>query len=451
MKWTKNWLLILSLALPSVISFATQTLSGTLNLIIVGQLGASVIAIVGVTNIIIYNAWAIFSGVGHTVNYLVAQNYGANDMKKGIERTTVALYATVCMAAVIFLVGHLFAGDIMRFMGGKESAVLAEGETYLQIRFYAMACGILNFLFHGFLRGIGDTRTPMVLSIVTNVLMVFFTYAWTYGEFGFAAYGIEGAGWAFFLGEAAGLIGCLYVYFIRLHGTYGTRTRMPWNKAEAKLILLESGKLGVQEFSISVSMLVFTRFVAVLGEDALAANEVALSVMSLGFMPAFAFGTTATILVGQRLGEGKPYEARRLGTDVAVIGSLFLLVVGIVEFILAEPIARIYTQDPNVYELAGYLIMISAFLQLFDGLLNYYAGGLRGLGDTRFLLIVSFVLGLFVFVPSAYLFIFVFDWGSVGAWLSLYGYLVVFGVLLTVRFYRTDWANARIKEAGGGH
>lgn len=444
---TRNWGLILSLAIPSIVSFAMQTLSGTLNLIVVGGLGATVIAIVGVSNIIMYNAWAIFSGIGHTVNYLVAQNYGAQDMKKGIERTTVALAVTACMSLLILLAGFLFAGDILRLIGGEGSKELASGGDYLQIRFFAMACGILNFVFHGFFRGIGDTKTPMVLSLTSNILMVIFTYLWTYGKFGFSAYGLSGAGWAFFLGEAVGLLGCLYAYFIRLHPRYGTRIKPVWNGREARLILVESGKLGVQEFSLSISMLLFTTFVAVLGEEALAANEVALNVMSLGFMPAFAFGATATILVGQRIGQGKPLEARRLGTDTAVLGSIFLLVVGTVEFFLAEPIARIYTQEPHVYELAGSLIMVSAFLQLFDGLLNFFAGGLRGTGDTSFLLVMSFIMGFAVFVPLSYLSIFVWDWGSMGAWVSLYTFLVVFGVAVMIRFYRTNWMNAKIKEA----
>lgn len=450
MKQQHNWKTILALALPSFVSFAMMTVSGTLNLIIVGQMEGDVegliIAIVGVSNIIMYNAWALFSGIGHTVNYLVAQNYGAGNLKKAVERMYIALYVTSFVSILILFIGWFGAGDVLRLIGGEESKQLVAGEDYLRIRFFAMSCGILTFVFHGFLRGLQDPRTPMVLSLISNGIMVFFTYAWTYGHFGFPEWGLKGAGWAFFVGEAVGLLGCLYVYFVRLHRKIGTRLRIKFNRSEAKLILAESGKLGVQEFSLSVSMLIFTMFVAYLGPEALAANEVALNVMSIGFMPAFAFGATATILVGQMVGQGKPLEARRLGTLTAIIGTIFLLTIGIIEFFFAESIARIYSSETLVFETAAFLIMISAFLQLFDGLLNFYAGGLRGIGDTFFLLAVSFVLGLFVFVPLAYVAIFVLDWGSVGAWLALYTYLVLFGILVTVRFYRTDWMKVKIKE-----
>lgn len=444
-KWTKNWRMILSLALPSIISFAMMTLSGTINLIMIGKLGATAIAIVGVTNIIIYNVWAATSGIGHSVNYLVAQSFGAKQIRKGIERTYIALYVTVIAALLIVLVGLFFSADILRLIGGEGSKNLIEGQDYLQVRFFAIACGVISFMFHGFLRGIGDTVSPMLLSLLSNIIMIFFTYAWTYGHFGFEAYGLSGAGWAFFTGEAAGLIGCLYVYFIRLHPKLGTRSRVPFNRAESKLIFIESGKLGMQEFSLSMSMLIFTMFVAVLGEKALAANEIALNVMSVGFMPAFAFGATATILVGQAIGKGQPAEAKRFGTDTAVLGSLFLLLIGLIEFLFAEQVARIYTDDAQVYTLAAKLIMVSAFLQLFDGWLNFYAGGLRGIGDTSFLLKISVLMGFGVFVPLSYVMIFLLKWGSMGAWIALYTYLMIFGLSVLYRFYKTDWISVRMK------
>jgi putative efflux protein, MATE family len=451
MKWTENWRMILWLAIPSIISFASQTLSGTLNLMIVGRLEGGVagqaIAIVGVSNVIIYNVWAIFSGIGHTVNYLVAQNIGAGETKKAIERTYIALYVTALVALFVLAAGWLFADELLRIVGGKSAEELADGASYLRLRFYAMSCGIFSFLFHGFMRGTGDTRTPMVLSLLMNTVMMTLTYGLAYSRFGLPELGLYGAGLAFFIGELIGLVGCLFVFFVRLHPRYATRSRAKFRWNEARLILRESGKLGVQEFSISFSMLVFTFFVAYLGATALAANEVALSVMSLGFMPAFGFGSTATILVGQYIGKGKPLVARRMGTDVAVLGTIFLTLVGVLEFAFPVTIAHWYSNEPEVYELAARLIMMSAFLQLFDGLLNYYAGGLRGIGDTTFLLRVSFALGVFLFIPSTYLAIFVFHWGSVGAWLSLYFYLVVFGLLVMRRFYRTDWLSVRMKSA----
>jgi MATE family multidrug resistance protein len=440
----KNWKPILVLALPSLIAFSTQTATTTISLIVVGHLGALTIAIVGVSNIIMYNAFALFSGIGHTVNYLVAQNYGANDMKKGVERTYIALYLSAFFGVFIMLVGWFGSGWLLDLISPE---LRGEGESYLLLRFLAMACMIVTFVFQGFLRGVSRTKTTMQLALISGVTMLFFTYTLTFGNLGFPEMKLAGAGLAVLIGDAVGLICCLYIYFFRLNRLFHTRSKVKFHPQEAKLILVESGKLGMQEFSMSVSMFIFTIFVGHLGTHALAANEVALSVMAFGFMPAFAFGATATILVGQEIGKGEPERARRAGIDTAIIGTILLAVLGTVEFFAAGPIARIFTNDPEVYKLAAYLIMASAYLQLFDGLLNFYAGGLRGIGETTFLLRTSFVLCWFLFVPMAYLMVHVFDFGSMGAWISLYTFLMFFGVAVMYRFHRTDWSSVRQKHA----
>lgn len=443
----KNAKLILSLAIPNIFSFATATVTGAINLILVGGLGGAVIAVVGVTNIIMYNAWAMFSGLGHSINYLVAQSYGAGDHRKAVERTHITLYVVSALFLVIILAGLLGSWPLLYLVTGS-SELAGLGAGYAKYRFAALAVGLFSFVIHGFLRGIGDTRTPAILTVLGSGVMVFFTYALTYGKFGFPELGLSGAGLAFLSGEIVGALGSLLVFFVVLHKRMQTRKPAAFDRQEAGLILAESGKLGIQEFSLSLSMFLFTVFVGRLGTVALAANEVALNIMSLGFMPAFAFGATATILVGQEVGRGEPLKGRRFGTETAVYGSIFLLIIGIIEFIFALPIAKIYTNEPEIYTLVARLITFSAFLQLFDGFLNFYAGGLRGIGDTGFLMKASIACGFGLFVPLAALFIFVLEWGSLGAWMSLYIYLTLFAGVIMYRYYRTDWLNVRLKSSG---
>lgn len=442
----RKWTQILLLALPSFFSFATQTVTGSINLIMVGHLGYVAIAVVGVTNIIMYNVFALFSGIGHTVNYLVAQNYGSGEMKKGIQRTYLALAASAAVAVLIAVAGICGGRAVLALSGGSDELVAAGGQ-YVELRFWAQALGIVSFMFHGFFRGVGDTRSPMVISLASNGLMVLLTYALIEGEWGLPELGLAGNGYAILIGEAFQLACCMFVFWGLKHRKFGTRIRPKIDWSELRLVFRESGKLGLQEFSMSVSMYIFTMFVARLGDQALAANEVALNVMSFGFMPAFAFGTTATILVGQAIGRGEALAARRAGTDTAVLGSIFLFLLGTAELIWAIPIAQIYSKDPAVYEVAAHLIEVSAYLQIFDGFYNFYAGGLRGAGDTAFLMRSSLALNFLLFVPLAYLLIMVLDWGSMGAWLSLYTFLTVLGLTVMIRFYRTDWHAVKLKEA----
>jgi putative MATE family efflux protein len=446
LEWLGQWKRIIWLALPSLFAFATQTLTATVCLILVGDLGAVVIGVVGVANIVMYNVFALLSGIGYSINYLVAQNYGSGEMAKGVQRTYMALGISLAAGAGIALAGWLAGGSILKWTGGTPEMVAA-GEGYLELRFFAIAFGMVSFVLHGFFRGVGNTRISMILSILANLTIITLTYGLVYGRWGLPEMGLIGAGYAMLAGEAVGLLLCLTVFWGPMHKRFTTRLLPRFSLPELRLIGWESGKLGLMEVAMSVSMLIFTIFVIQLGEVALAANEVALNIMSFGFMPAFAFGTTATILVGQAIGSRRPEDARRAGTQTAMIGSVFLLLLGTAELIWAKQIAGIYTDDAAVVELTAFLISISAYLQIFDGFYNFYAGGLRGIGDTSFLMRASLVCSFLLFVPLTYLFVNVLQWGSIGAWLALYGYMTVLGTVVMIRYYRTDFASVLPMEA----
>ena len=128
-----------------------MTVTGMINLIMVGNLGALAIAIVGVSNIVMYNAWAMFSGVGHTVNYLVAQNYGSKDMKKGLERTFIALLFCFIAGILVIIFGSFGSGAVFKVLGSPDN-MIQEGSLYLQIRFYAMFFAIPTFTLYSFFR-----------------------------------------------------------------------------------------------------------------------------------------------------------------------------------------------------------------------------------------------------------------------------------------------------------
>jgi len=86
-------------------------------------------------------------------------------------------------------------------------------------------------------------------------------------------------------------------------------------------------------------------------------------------------------------------------------------------------------------------------LQIFDGLYNFYAGGLRGIGDTTFMVKASFITNWLIFVPLAYVLTFMMDMGSMGTWIALYTFLAIYGMAILIRFYRTDWLQVQMKKA----
>lgn len=424
-----------------------MTLTGMLTLVIVGRLGPEAIAIVGISNIFMYNIWALFAGLNESVNFLVSQNFGEGTMEEGNRRTQIALVATGAIDLMWLFACAFLPHEILVLLGANASLV-HQGTPYLRLRMLAFIFTMFTNVFFAYMRAVGDTRTPMVISIITNGLLIIFTYVLTYGLASWHGYGLSGAGWSAVITEVLGVILSLFVYYGRYAKLFATRIWRTLDWASTRLVIRESVKLSVMELSMSIGILVFTMAVTRLGTNALAANEIALNILSLGFMPANGFAAAATIIVGQDIGSGDPYAAKNGGLYTAVLGLIFMALFSIFLWLFALPVAKVYTGDPAVYLISISLIHIAALVQLFDGANMIFAGALRGVGDTTYLYRISIVSNWIVFIPLTLILIAVFHLGQAGAWIALCTMIVLLGVSNTWRYLRIDWGSVAVLRSG---
>lgn len=436
---------ILNLALPSIATFSSMTFTGLLILMIVGKLSAAAIAVVGVTNILIYNMWALCAGIQNAINYLVAQNYGSGEMRLANQRMQIALALTGALA-VILLAGSLLAPELILRAMGLNDEIVSLGTDYVLLRMIALAFGIFSGAFFAYLRAIGDTKTPMTLALINSGLVVVLTYVLAYGKYGFPDMGLQGAAWSVLIAEIVTFGLCLWVHYGYLNATLLTRNFERIERKQVKLMVFESAKLSMMELSYSLGMLVFTMCISRLGTVAIAANEIALNILSFGFMPSNGFGAAATIGTGQEIGKGRHAEAKRFGFMTVVLGVLLMVIISILMFIFALPIAKLYTPERAVYMAVIPLIHLAAFIQLFNTTGIIFGGGLRGIGDTNYLSRIAFVLNWIIFIPGTLLLTVVFDYGQVGAWIALCSNMVLSALANGWRYVKLDWSKARVKS-----
>lgn len=421
-----------------------MTFTGLLVLMIVGKLGAAAIAVVGITNILMYNMWALCAGIQNAINYLVAQNYGSGEMRIANQRMQIALLLTGVLA-VLLLIGSLLAPELILRAMGLNVEIVSLGTDYVMLRMIALIFGIFGGAFFAYLRAIGDTKTPMTIALINSGLVVVLTYVLAYGKFGFPNLGLQGAAWSVLIAEVVTLGLCLWVYYGYLNATLLTRSRERFDPKQVKLMVFESAKLSMMEMSNSLGMLVFTMCISRLGTVAIAANEIALNILSFGFMPSNGFGAAATIGTGQEIGKGRPAEAKRFGLMTVVLGVLMMVLISLLMFIFALPIAKLYTPERAVYMAVIPLIHLAAFIQLFNTSGIIFGGGLRGIGDTTYLSRVAFVLNWIVFIPVTLLLTVVLDYGQVGAWIALCSNMVLAALANGLRYVKLDWSKARVK------
>lgn len=437
---------ILRLAIPSIATFSSMTVTGLLILMIIGKLGAAAIAVVGISNILMYNLWALFSGNQAAINYLVAQNHGSKNMKLGNQRMQIALILSALQA--IFLLGASFVlPHFILGVMGSNATILKLGTPYVQVRMLAMVFTVFNIVFYAYLRATGDARTPMNISIINSALVVILTFCLAYGKFGFPNLGLQGAAWSMVAAEGITLLLNMLVYFRFLNEKYFTRWWVPIEIQQVRLLLFESAKLGITEFSNSLGMFVFTSCIIRLGTVAVAANEIALNILSFGFMPSNGFGAAATIGIGQEIGKEQPIKAKRFGLVTVYLGLGFMALFSIFLFLYALPVAKLYTSDTIVYFTSISLIHLASFIQLFSGAGIIFAGGLRGVGDTTFLSRASLLFNWLLFIPFTILLTQIYHFGQTGAWTGYCSLIVLTSLTNAWRYTSYNWTEAKSKSA----
>ncbi|MBT2654700.1 MATE family efflux transporter [Bacillus sp. ISL-18] len=436
---------ILRLAIPSIATFSSMTVTGLLILMIIGKLGATAIAVVGITNVLMYNLWALFSGNQGAINYLVAQNYGSENMKQGNQRMQIAIILAALQAFLLFCASFMIPHFILDVMG-SNTAILKLGVPYVQVRMFGMMFTVFNIIFYAYMRATGDTRTPMNISLINSVLVVFLTYVLAYGKFGFPNLGLQGAGWSMVAAEGITFLLNVLVYYRFLNEKYFTRSWVRIERQQVRLLLFESSKLGITELSNSMGMLIFTACITRLGTVAIAANEIALNLLSFGFMPANGFGAASTVGIGQEIGKGRPMEAKRFGLVTVYLGLGFMLLISILLFIFSLPVAKLYTSDSAVYLTSVSLIHLASFTLLFSGAGIILAGGLRGVGDTTFLSRASLLLNWIYFIPCTILLTQVYHLGQTGAWTAFCSLIVLQFAANAWRFKSLNWTLAKSKS-----
>ena len=169
---------------------------------------------------------------------------------------------------------------------------------------------------------------------------------------------------------------------------------------------------------------------------ALATHEIVLSVAAYTYMVPLGISAAAAVAVGHAIGAGNPGRARRAGILAIALGAgLSMAVMAIVLLVLIpQPIIRIWTNDSRVLILGAHVLAIVAGFQIFDGVQTVSTGALRGLGETRFPMLMNFAGYWILGLPFGALLCFYFKWGLSGLWTGLTVSLILIALVLIARW-----------------
>lgn len=434
---------ILELAWPAILGNLMQTVVSMVDLVMVGRLGAAAVAAVGLGGQMQWflNALMIAISVGTTA--LVARFIGARQRKDAEHVLVQSIILVLLLASFLTVFWYVFAEKALLLIGASEE-VAELGSAYIRIVFLTTPSIFLIFISQGALRGAGDTKTPMKVGVVMNLINVVLNYVLIFGKLGFPALGVRGAG----IATAIAFVWASLMYvIIFFSGRFVLRIRkstFTFDVDMVKRILRIGIPTGIERITMSSSMIFYVSIVAGFGTTALAAHQIGLRVESLSYMPGFGFAVAATALVGQNLGAKKPEKAQESGWEAAKLCAVLMGVVGLFMILFPKPMARLFVSEPEVVDLAAWYLRIVGVSEPPLAMIFTLAGGLRGAGETRSPLIIS-IFGLWAFrIPLAYFLGVILGWGPIGAWTAMTIDTFVRGGLYIYQFKRGKWKEVTV-------
>lgn len=422
---------IARLAVPLVAGLSATTLISVADAVMLAPLGAIPLAAVGLTAAVAGLLYAAIYGMLSVLSVRIGAAWGAGDELRipTLVRNGLTLGAIVGVSAASIM-GNLWF--VLPWLDQPPEVIAAMGGYWLSIALYMIPYGVLT-AFKSCFEAVDRPWTGTAFAFVAVLLNVPFNYLLIYGPGPFPALGLTGAGIAAVLAEAVALIAAL-AYWRTAWSTRRLRLRRDLDGQELVETVREGMPLGVLYLIESGSVTAATLLIGLFGAVALAGNEVAMTVGGVLYMVPFGVAGAVAIRVAQAQGAGERDTLRPIALAALGLVTGWLSVSAVVLWTFGREIAALIVEDPAVIAVAAQIFMIFALFQIMDGVQSTALGALRGLSDTRWPALVSFVAYWVLSLPLGWG---LATWGGMGApgiWAGFFLGLLTAAVALVLRF-----------------
>ena len=435
---------IFALAWPTMLEQAMNTAVQYVDAAMVGRLGAMATAAVGVTTTINWMIGSTVSALGVGFLSFIARAYGAGDRQRAARVSSQAVLAVLVSGLLFTVLPLALHRQVPRWMQAGEDIRDTAGR-YFFILYTPMLLRAASIIFGTALRASGDTKTPMRVGVMMNVINVVLNYLLIYPTHTVwgvtvpgAGWGVEGAAIASAVSYAAGGIGItLALWRHPIISPKGQKLRPDWEILKPCLKVALPSTL--QRFGTSFGYVAFAAMINALGTVPLAAHSIANTVESAFYVPGYGMQTAAATLTGNALGAKDKNRMRDLSQMLLILEIGMMAISGTLLFIFAPGMMRLFTADAAVIALGATVLRMVAVSEPFYGVAIILEGMLQGVGDTVTPFFFN-ILGMWgVRILGTFLCTRVFHFGLIGAWSCMIAHNLLLFLLLTLHFRRGKW------------
>ncbi len=417
---------IFRLAFPALGALAAEPLYVLVDTAVVGHLGRPQLAALGAAAALL-SALGMFNFLQYGTTAQVARASGAGEDVVGARLGAQSLWLSLGFGCALALIFAALAATLVGLIG-VDGVSAGYAVTYLRIAALGIPSAFIAIGGQGFLRGVRDLRTPLLIVVGGNVLNIVLELWLVYG----LDLGIKGSAWGTVIAQTCMGLAMAAAILRRVgRANYGIRPALARR-------LLSLGKfIFIRTASLIAAFLLAGAVVARLGDAPLAAYQIAFQLFIFLALILDAIAIAGQIIVGRRLGAGRPDEAFAASARMIWLSVLTGALFSVGLLALGDEIPRVFTSDPQVLAQCALLWPVFALMQPLNGAVFALDGILIGASDGRYLALS--MAAAFAACAAALAVVVHEGWGVRGVWGALVVLIVMRLVLMGARFLRRRW------------
>ncbi len=392
------------IALPVAMQGMLNTIVNLVDTMMIGALGATAIAAVGLANKVFFVFTLLVFGIVSGSGVLAAQYWGNGDIKN--IKKVVGLALTLAVAASIaFLVPAVVCPEaVMRIFTASEDAIQV-GAGYLTIVALSYPATAVSNTFVAMLRATGRVKAPVVISSCTIFINIFFNYTFIYGNFGAPAMGAAGAALATLMARLAEALSIILVVYL---GKAPVAARFKEMFGYSREFLAQffgtTSPVIANEFIWGLGTTLYSLAYGRMGNDAVAAITIATTIQDIVTVLFQGLSAATAVIMGNEMGAGKLKRAERYAKNFLILQFIVTILGAVFCVAVRWQIIGVYNITPEIAESVSRCIIVFALFMPFK-MFNYVmvVGILRSGGDTKMCLLLDCSGVWMIGVPMAFL------------------------------------------------
>lgn len=435
-----------TLFLPLFIEQLLMNMMGTVNTLVLGHYSDDAVAAVGAANqmaVLVYTFYAVVSG---GTSIVISHRLGAGENKEAGEVALASLLFGGGISIVSGLLLVRFANPLMVLMQLKGEVLLMAVDYFSVVIRFSFVPGIM-LMISAILRSYGHPREAVFVSLFMNAVNALLNYLIIFRPVELPLQGTSGIAWANVFSRAIALVA---IFACMLRPKVRREIRMPLKTEGLKALrclpaILKVGLPGgVSSLSYSMSQVVSTSILAVLGTVALSTKIYVSSIVFYVYVVGYSLGLSTAILIGWMAGAKEYEKAYQLNKQVLRIALTLNISLSVILFLCYRPLVSLFTDNAQVIAMARWILLIDIFVEIGRALNHIEDNSLRGAGDVVFPMAVAVISCWCMSIVFSYVLGIRLNWGLYGCWVAFMMDELFRGIIFWKRFQSRKWMRIKV-------